>query len=142
MSKFFKTLFLIYLTVLIFVSCSSKENPKGIESYAGVWYDKDNPIDEIFTINSDGSIIFKDNKETKIKEITKNNDVSYSFYYGMENINSSGTPINVRVKLTVNFSSYTSYIEGKLTAIGEGKLTNGDTINIPFPQLEFNIIKK
>lgn len=57
----------------------------------------------------------------------------------MDNINSSGTPINVRVKLTVNFSND---IEGKLTAIGEGKLPNGDTINIPFPQLEFNIIKK
>lgn len=139
MNKFFKPLFLICLAALIYSSCSSKENPKGIESYRGTWCDKDNPIDEIFTINSDGSIIFNDRNETKINDITKNGNTSYSFYYGEENITPSGVKMKVRAKLTVNFSSNA---EGKLTAIGEGHLSDGNIINIPIPQLEFNLIKK
>ena len=131
---------LLSFTLLFSISCKSNENPtsRGIEYYAGAWYDKDNPTDEVVVINSNGSITINDeNGAANITDITKNSDTSYSFYYGEQKDNSSGTEITVKAKFTLNFSSNT---EGTITIIGEGTLPDGTTISVPSGT--YNIIKK
>ena len=136
-------LFIILLSfILLFsISCSSDENPtsRGIGYYAGAWYDRDNPTDEVIVINSDGSITINDETtgSANITDITKNSDTNYSFYYGEQKDNSSGTEITIKVKFTLNFSSDT---EGTITIIGEGTLPDGTTISVPSGT--YNIIKK
>ena len=88
-------------------------------------------------INSNGSITINDESgSANITDITKNSDTSYSFYYGEQKVNSSGTEITVKVKFTLNFSSNT---EGTITIIGE-TLPDGTTISVPIET--YNIIKK
>ena len=131
---------LLSFTLLFSIGCKSKEEPNGntLSNYAGTWYDKDNPTDEVVVINSNGSITINDeNGAANITDITKNSDTSYSFYYGEQKDNSSGTEITVKAKFTLNFSSNT---EGTITIIGEGTLPDGTTISVPSGT--YNIIKK
>lgn len=131
---------LLLFALLFSISCKSNEEPNEntLSNYAGTWYDKDNPADEVIVINSDGSITINDvSGATKITDITKNSDTNYSFYYGEQKDNSTGTEIIVKAKFTVNFSSNT---EGTITITCEGTLTDGTTITVPAGTV--NIIKK
>ena len=132
---------LLLFALLFSISCKSNEEPNEntLSNYAGTWYDKDNPADEVIVINSDGSITINDETtgSANITDITKNSDTNYSFYYGEQKDNSSGTEITIKVKFTLNFSSDT---EGTITIIGEGTLPDGTTISVPSGT--YNIIKK
>ena len=109
-----------------------------MSNYAGTWYDKDNPTDEVVVINSNGSITINDESgSANITDITKNSDTNYSFYYGEQTQDVEGTQVTVKVKFTLNFSSNT---EGTITIIGEGTLPDGTTISVPSGT--YNIIKK
>ena len=126
---------------------------KGIGKYAGEWlaseimmggdvvdrYTINENTKPSIIINSDGSITINDETtgSANITDITKNSDTNYSFYYGEQKDNSSGTEITIKVKFTLNFSSDT---EGTITIIGEGTLPDGTTISVPSGT--YNIIKK
>ena len=131
---------LLSFILLFSISCKSKEEPNGntLSNYAGTWYDKDNPTDEVVVINSNGSITINDESgSANITDITKNGDTNYSFYYGEQTQDVEGTQVTVKVKFTLNFSSNT---EGTITIIGEGTLPDGTTISVPSGT--YNIIKK
>lgn len=65
-------------------SIKEKANNKGIEKYAGSWFDEDDDYKTWFMINADGSVILSplepdDEAKYRVKDITKSSDTSYSF---------------------------------------------------------------
>lgn len=167
MNNFLKSLFLISLIVLSYVSCKSpkdatnshedpKENTngltensegntngstetqkeeanyKGIEVYAGTWYNKEGNS-KIMTIYSNGSVTFFGNggKEHNITNITKKSDTNFILYYEDTNGNNKAL-----VKPDVIFLSDTS---GTITTIFSIMYKDGKTEE---QTSTINIVKK